>query len=205
MESEVKKRADVKILDTWNLERIYKTDEKWWNDFDDWKKFAEKGGSYKGLLSDPDVLFDFFRFEEDLMREGEKLETYAFLKSAEDLSNTTYQEMKSSCSLASSVIAENLSFVTPELFALSDETWYAFLSNEKLSPWKLKLERLLRFKNHTLSEQEERLLASVGEVTNIPSKTFRLLSDAETKFNSVTDDTGEQKPLTHETFQLFLP
>lgn len=204
MESELKKRADVAINDTWDLTRIYKSDDKWREDFEDWKKFAERTSSYKGKLSSVEGLIEFLRYEEDLSREGDKLSVYAFLKSSEDLSNATYQEMKSSFGLVANAVAESASFANPELLSLSDETWRIFLEDERLAPWKIKLQRLLRLKRHTLSPGEEKLIASLGELSEVPSKTFRLLNDAETKFKSVKDERGEERPLTHETFQLFL-
>ena len=204
MESEVKKRTDVAIGDTWDLTRIYRSDDKWREDFEDWKAFAQRVSSFKGTLNTVEALVEFFRYEEDLSREAEKLGVYAFLKSTEDLSNPTYQEMKNSFGLVSNALAEASSFVNPELLALPDETWQTFLSDERLTPWRVKLERLLRMKPHTLSSNEERLIALVGEVAEVPTKTFSLLNDVETKFGTVEDENGVSRPLTLETFQLFL-
>ncbi len=204
MPSELQKRSEVAASDTWDLTRIYGSDEKWREDFEDWKKFAERVSSYRGRLSDVETLVEFFRYEEDLSREADKLGVYAFLKSVEDLSNTTYQEMKSAFNLAANALGEKSSFVHPELLSLSDATWRTFLSDERLAPWKVNLERLLRLKPHTLTHDEERLIASVSELADVPSKTFRLLNDAETKFPPVEDEKGVSQPLTHETFQLFL-
>ncbi len=204
MESEVKKRTDVAIGDTWDLTRIYRSDDKWREDFEDWKAFAQRVSSFKGTLNTVEALVEFFRYEEDLSREAEKLGVYAFLKSTEDLSNPTYQEMKNSFGLVSNALAEASSFVNPDLLALPDETWQTFLSDERLTPWRVKLERLLRMKPHTLSSNEERLIALVGEVAEVPTKTFSLLNDVETKFGTVEDENGVSRPLTLETFQLFL-
>ncbi len=204
METELKKRADVAVNDTWDLSRIYKSEDKWFVDFEDWKKFAERVSSFKGTLSTVEALVEFFRYEEDLMREAEKLSTYVFLKSAEDLSNMKYQDMKGSFSLAANALAEESSFVNPELLSLPEETWDAFLKDERLAPWKVRLERLLRLKRHTLSPSEEKIIASMGEIADVPSRAFRLLNDVETKFGTSPNETGEEQPLTHETFQQFL-
>lgn len=204
MDSGVKKRHEVAVGDTWDLTRIYKNDEKWREDFDDWKVFAQRVSSFRGTLNTVEALVEFFRYEEDLSREAEKLSVYAFLKSTEDLSNSKYQEMKNSFGLIANVLAEASSFVNPELLALSEETWQAFLTDERLAPWRVKLERLRRMKPHTLSTEEERLIALVGEVVDVPAKTFSLLNDVETKFESLVDETGRPQPLTHETFQVFL-
>ncbi|MBP5622295.1 MAG: oligoendopeptidase F, partial [Thermoguttaceae bacterium] len=142
--------------------------------------------------------------EEALDREGERLGTYAFLKSTEDLANSTYQEMKSEFYLVANKVAEESSFVRPELLGFSSEKWDEIMNDERLSPWKLKLERILRFKPYSLSDKEERILASVGDVADAPSKAFRLLNDAETKFKPTKDESGKEAPLTLETLQLFL-
>ncbi|MDO5308146.1 MAG: oligoendopeptidase F [Planctomycetia bacterium] len=202
MESELKRRSEVAQEDTWDLTRIYKSDQKWRDDFGDWKKFAERITDYDGKLTDVDTIIEFFKYEEDLDREGDKLGTYVFLKSTEDLSNATYQEMQSEFSLAASQIGESASFVRPQLLA-NAEVWQNELTG-RLQPWRVKLERILRLKPHTLSESEERLIASVSDVADTPSKAFRLLSDVETKFESVNDEDGVARPLTNETLQLFL-
>lgn len=204
MESELKKRNEVVASDTWDLTRLCESDSVWSQRFENWKVLAAKIGSYKGRLSDIGVLVEFLMYEEDLNRKGDILGTYAFLKSTEDLSNSFYQEMKSSFYLAANRVAEESSFVRPELLSFSAEQWNELLSDKRLRPWKLSLERILRYKPHSLSDKEERLLASMGDVAEVSSKAFRLLNDAETKFKSTKNESGEEAHLTLETFQLFL-
>ena len=204
MELTLKKRDEVAENDAWDLSRLYVSDEDWQNEFNDWQTTAAKTASYRGRLSEIDALADFLAYEEELNRQGERLGTYAFLKSTEDLANATYQEMKSSFYLAANKIAEESSFVRPELLGLSEDQWDQLLKDEHLAPWKLQLERIRRFKPHTLSVEEERLLASLNPVAEVPSKTFRFLNDAETKFKPTKNEQGEDAPLTLETFHLFL-
>lgn len=204
VESEVKKRSDVAVADTWNLSLLCVSDEVWYEDFDAWKVFTERVVSYRGKLADVDTLVDFLKYEEELNRQGERLGTYAFLRSTEDLSNSTYQEMKGAFYLAANKVAEESSFIRPELLGFSSEKWSELMKDERLEPWKLKLERILRFKPHSLSDKEERLIASMGDVADAPSKAFRLLNDVETKFKPTKDESGKEAPLTLETLQLFL-
>ncbi len=204
METELKKRSEVAVSDTWDLSRLCKSDEVWKEDFEAWKKLAEKVTSYRGKLDDVETLVQFLKYEEELDRKGEKLGVYTFLKTTEDLSNSVYQEMKSAFYLAANKVAEESSFVRPELLSFSADKWEELLKDERLAPWKLKLERILRFKPYSLSDKEERLIASMGDVADAPSKAFRLLNDAETKFKSTKNESGEEAPLTLETFQLFL-
>lgn len=204
METELRKRSEVVVSDTWDLTRLCKSDGSWKQEFEDWKKLAEKVSTYRGKLSDAETLVEFLQYEEELDRKGETLGVYAFLKTTEDLSNSFYQEMKSAFYLAANKVAEESSFVRPELLSLSADKWDELLKDKRLAPWKLKLERILRFKPYSLSDKEERLIASMGDIADAPSKTFRLLNDAETKFKPTKNESGEEAPLTLETFQLFL-
>lgn len=204
MASELKKRSEVSVSDTWDLSKLFKSDEVWQQSFEAWKTLAEKVTTYRGKLDKVETLVDFLQYEENLDRKGEDLGTYAFLRTTEDLSNSFYQEMKSAFYLAANKVAEESSFVRPELLGFSADKWDELLKDERLAPWKLKLERILRFKPYSLSDKEERLLASMGDVADTPSKAFRLLNDAETKFKATKNESGEENPLTLETFQLFL-
>ena len=50
----------------------------------------------------------------------------------------------------------------------------------------------------------KRIIALTAEMGQTPSKAFRLLTDADFTFGTVKDENGIEKPLTHETFSLFL-
>lgn len=204
MEIEPKKRSEVSEEDTWDLSRLYKSDDAWRQEFEKWKKVGEEISKYKGRLNEIETLVEFLQYEEELDRVGDRLGTYAFLKTTEDLSRAEYQEMKDSYYLAANKISEEFSFVRPELIALSTEQWDEMLKDERLLPWRLSLKRILRLKPHTLSTREERLLASMGEFASSPSKAFRFLNDVETKFKPTKDESGNEALLTLETFQLFL-
>ena len=204
MDSELRKRGDVPVGDTWDLTRLYQTDEDWNRDFDLWKKLTEAIPTYRGRLNNADALYEFLNYEEELDKKGERLGAYVFLKSTEDLANTKYQEMKNAFYLVANRATEELSFFRPELLSLSEKKWEELLNDERLAPWKLYLERILRFRPHSLSDKEERLIASMADFADVPSKAFRFLNDAETKFKSVKDKSGEERPLTLETFQVFL-
>jgi oligoendopeptidase F len=66
------------------------------------------------------------------------------------------------------------------------------------------LERLVRYKPHTLSEREEELLAMQGEMAGATSKIFRQLHDADLKFGFVENEQGEKIELSPSTFSQLL-
>ncbi len=203
-ETEIKERKDVPTADTWNLKPLYKSDKAWRADFDAWKVDFAKIDAFRGRLGDVATLVEFFEFEREFDRKTDRLGVYEFLKSTENVVDPTYQEMKGEFSLAANQASQAASFVRPELLRLPTAAWQKMLADKRLAPWKLKLERILRFKKHSLSAKEEKLLAMVGDVSGASAKTFRVLNDGETKFKPVRDESGERRPLTSESFQIFL-
>jgi len=79
-----------------------------------------------------------------------------------------------------------------------------FLKSPALEPYKLLVERVNRFRAHTLSQPEEKLLAMQGEMAQTASKTFRQLNDADLKFGKVTNEKGAEQELTNASFSSFL-
>jgi oligoendopeptidase F len=73
-----------------------------------------------------------------------------------------------------------------------------------LVPFRLLLERLLRYNPHTLGKKEEKLLAMQTEMSQSIGQVFRQLNDADLKFGTIADDQGQQIELSHATFSLLL-
>ena len=66
------------------------------------------------------------------------------------------------------------------------------------------LERILRYKPHTLSPGEEKLLAMQGEMSDASNNIFRQLNNADLKFGFVKNEEGEEVELSHASFSTFL-
>jgi len=96
------------------------------------------------------------------------------------------------------------SFIRPEILSLSTAKLNKFIAAKPLAPYRLSLERLMRYKPHTLSDAEENLLAMQSEMAQTARTAFRQLLDADMKFGVVEDDQGQQIELSHATFQQLL-
>ena len=51
-----------------------------------------------------------------------------------------------------------------------------------MTEWKLALERILRYRPHTLGNKEEQLLAMQGQMSEASNQIFRQLNDADLKW-----------------------
>lgn len=194
-------RSEVDPKDTWDLDSLFASDEAWEEAYQAWEKQIAGFAEFQGKLGeDPATLAKCLQFDCDVDRAGDKLGIYAYLRTTEDTANSTYQRMFGRFQSLASKAAQAASYIRPEVLAISDETMQKFLESEELEPFHLVLERLVRFKPHTLSENEERLLAMQSDMAGSANRIFRQLNDADLKFGKVTNEKGQQVELTNSSF-----
>lgn len=203
-QNEIPTRGETPAKDCWNLRRVFSSNSEWETAFTVWLDEVKKFAPFQGKLGDPKSLANFLAFETEFDRQSERLILYAYLKSVEDLTDSSRQAMKERLMSALAHVGEAVSFVRPELLALSNAVWKKLLSDRRLALWRRKLEEIRRFKPHTLSTKEERLLAMTAEMSQTASKAFRMLTDADMSFGEIKDERGVRRPLTSESFSLFL-
>ncbi|MGW8258287.1 MAG: oligoendopeptidase F, partial [Thermoguttaceae bacterium] len=143
-------------------------------------------------------------FDEQFDRTAQRLGNYAHLKTAEDAGKSEYQRMQGRYLRAVALAAESSSFIRPEILAIPAAKMKRFLVDTCLDHYRLLLQRLLRFRPHTLSKKEERLLAMQTEMAQAAVQIFRQLTDVDLKFGTVRDENGRHIELSHATFSLLL-
>lgn len=199
------KRSDVKTADTWDLSSLAANDETWEIEFKKMEKMISGFAKFKGKLGDSvKQLVACLKFDEEFDRVAEKVAGYAFLKTTEDQADARYQRMIGRYQSVATKASEAASYIRPEVMALSEETIKKYLAAKEMQPFKLVLERILRYKPHTLNAREEQILAMQGEMAQVASKTFRQLLDADLKFGVVKNEKGEQIELSNSTFSRLL-
>lgn len=198
-------RSKVKAADTWDLSNLFATDDEWEQEFAKWQKQIKKFEPFRGTLGDgPAQLAKLLKFDSKLDRQGERIGSYAFLKTAEDTANSDYQRMVGRYQNAASQAAQAASFIRPEILSLSAAKLKKYLAAKELKHHKLQLERLVRYKPHTLSDSEEKLLAMQGEMAQAASRAFRQLTDADMKFGDLKNEQEDTIELGHSSFSAFL-
>ena len=197
-------RSEIPAGDTWDLTRLFENDAAWETAFAEWSAMIGGYAQFRGTLGQSaERLAEALRFDTKIDRLGDRLGTFAFLRHSEDVSNSTYQGLKARYLGIAAQAAEAASFLRPELLALPDETLKTYLQSPALADYKIALERVIRYKPHTLSTSEERLLALQTETSQTPRQVFDQLTDADLKFGTLTID-GEPLELSHGSFMLCL-
>ncbi len=202
-------RNEVPVENRWNVEALYVNPETWKSDLKGaqnqektpkWPKLSE----FKGKLHDPMAVAALFDFYMTVQRRLEKLHTYAHLRLDEDLGNDTF---KSDFGLISSLIHEfslETSWIEPEFLSLNEEQFKKLMAESNLKPYRFYLEKMGRMRPHTLSPDQEELMALSGKALDTSYKAFGALNNADLSFKPAVDSKGQEHPLSNGTYLSYL-
>ena len=198
-------RSEVSVSDTWDLSPLYASDAAWEEDFDVLQKEFSDVERFRGRIGESaDVLAGCLEFEKSVGLRIERLNQFASLRVTEDSSHAPALDREARLESLLVLVAEAFSFLPPEIQALPDETFEAFLSAEVLRDWTIPLRRLRRLRAHTLSTAEERLLALGSSALRGHGETFSQLTNVDMKFGKLRDGDGNERELTQSSFSSFL-
>ena len=186
----------------WDLTHIYKNDEEWEKEFKGVESDISGYERFKGILSkSSDNLLKCFQFDDAIGMKLEKLYLYAMLSKDSDMRVTKYQAMEERIKSLHSKAAAAGSFIRPELLQIPDKTLLQMVkSNEELNLYRHTINDLLRTKTHTLSKEQEQLLALSSEITQTPYNTYSMFTNADIKFPKISDDSGKDIEISHARY-----
>ena len=194
-------RAEVRPEDTWDLTSLFASDDAWEKAFAEFEAMIDGFGKFRGRLGESaEMLAECLKFDTSVDRLGDRVGTYAFLKATEDVANSAYQGLKARYMGVASRAGEAASYIRPEILTIPDDRLAGFLKSPVLAEYKLALERLLRYKPHTLSEKEERLLAMQAETAQTAHQVFDQLLNADLKFGTLEVAPGKTIELSHGSY-----
>lgn len=193
-------RSEQRIEDTWDLSALSESPEKWQKSMKALRKRLKEAQSFKGHLADSsDSLYSAMCYLRDVYMELEKLGSWAFLCYAADSSNAEVQMRAGLSEQLNSEFSEKLSYFDPELMAIPEEMISSCLKEPRFREFRVYIRKSRRYREHILSEKEERILSLYSPVSSSPSDAFDDLNDIDLDFGSVN---GEK--LTHATYARFI-
>ena len=198
-------RDEIPAGDRWDLSPLFKGENEWEDLFLKLEKDIENYKKYRGTLRESiDIFVEAIEFDLQISREIEQLHTFTHLKSDEDKTNQHYLGLYQRSMNLANRASELSSFMVPEIQSVPDEIISTYLHDERLREYGFYLEKILRYKPHTLKEESEEILAMSGEIAHASSQFFSQLDNADLKFGTIQDDGGDIIELSHGNFITFL-
>lgn len=191
---------------TWDLTTIFATDQAWEEELSTLSADVDAAKALAGhLLDSSDSLLKTTETYMGLMRRLEKLYVYASMKNDEDTAVAYYQELQAKATALYAKLSETFAFYEPEFMALSEEDYAKFLKETPaLGLYNHHFERLLKTREHILSQEAEELLAGAQEIFGSARETFSVMDNADIAFPWVTNDDGDAVELTHGNYISFM-
>ncbi len=200
-------RSEVRLEDTWDLTQIFKTEAEFEQMLKDLEgDILEELKSYKGrLIESADTLYNFLKTNEKFTKMVYKVYMYAHLSHDVDVADT---KNAANYARVNQVLAKTdavLSFVDPELMKLTEETLEKFYVDKKeLELYRHHFKVLLRHKDHTLSEQEEYIIAKFAPIKSAANMIFSKLTDADIVFPEIEDEKGNKHQLSEGLYRVYM-
>ena len=201
-ENKIRQRCEIPEEDKWAVEDIYPSDEAWEAEAATIEQEKQLLMTYAGHLADnADKLYEYLTNMERVDQIVSKLAGYSMRRADEDTRVAQYQAMVGKLMGMAVALGAATSFETPEIMAISDETIDRFYAEKpELERYRRYLTNLRRMKAHSLSAEEERLLAAAGEMAQAPDNIYGMFADADLKFEDAIDAEGKAHPLSQGTF-----
>lgn len=202
----MKDRKDIDKKYTWNLDKIYSSID----DFDKDYKLAvgkiEEISKYENNLTDSSKnMYNGIKLYFDTGRIMEKLYMYTHLSFDLDTSNNKKQELTVKISNLYDMFSKNSYYFHTSIRKLDkDELDRYYKEEQKLHEYENYIKDIYRYKEHILSDEEERLLSSIGKIVGNSYDTYELFKDSDMSFDSIKDEDGNEVELTNSTYSVYM-
>ena len=198
----IPKRSEIDPKNTWATEDLFANDEAWEQAMAELASMPEQMASFRGRLGESGAcLLDYFRLGDAYSLKISRAANYAFRKADEDTTVGKYQEMRGKIISLDVAVSSASAFDTPEILAIPDETLERFYQETPdLQLYRRALDKIRARRAHVLSDAEEKLLASAGEMAESPEQIGSMFRNADLKFPDAVDANGEKHQLTQGSY-----
>ena len=190
----------------WDLTKIFKNQEEVEKLMKEVKEEISKFSQYEIKMNENAT--DFYNEINNyynITRRLEKLAVYASLKFDEDTSNNLNQSLKLRIDNLYDEWSKVCFFVTPNILKKEyTEIEEYYKEVPKLKEYETILKREYRYKEHTLSDVEEKLLSNMTKVFNNDYNTYELLKDSDISFGKIKDENNNEVELTCSNYGVYI-
>jgi len=198
-------RAKIPSAQQWRLEDLYPSDTAWKQAKDEVAGRLDGILQYKGKLTDsPASMLACLTLHSEMSKAFGRLYSYAHMKSDQDTRDATYLAMKQEIEQLLTEYNTRASFIEPEIVTLEPATVEKFIADEPgLKVYRMYLLDVLRAKPHTLSQEEEKILARTGQMADAPGSVYTVFSNAEMPYPEITLSDGTAATLNKSGYALY--
>jgi oligoendopeptidase F len=185
-------RAKVADAYTWNLAEVFQTEAAWRARKEAVTAELPTLRDFRGRLgSSAQALADALELGSRLDKELSRLFVYASMLADEDTRKSEPQGMQQEMQQIYARFGAEASFMEPEILKVGSARVETLIAAEpRLTPYAFYLRDIVRRAPHTLSDNEEKILADAAPLAGSASNIYTILANADFPYPTITASDG---------------
>lgn len=197
-------RNDVPDKYKWDLSNFIKDEKDYQEKIDYIKENLPKVKEYVGCTKSGEKLYEYMEFDIALAGAIESLDGYTFALQDEDLANDKAKEKRQFVLNLVTEYSYESSFFLPELLSLDKEKYESLYEYQDLKKYKSYLDNQYRFKEHTLTEEEEKIVSLLTQDLPTYSNIQTTIINSCNNYGEITLEDGTVETLTLTNYSKLL-
>ena len=197
-------RKDVPDKYKWDLSNFVKDENDYQKKVKYIKENLPKLKEFVGCTKSGEKLYEYMEFDISLAGAIEGLDGYTFALQDEDLANDKEKEKRQFVLNLLTQYRYESSFFNPELLSLSKEEYDALYKFEDLKKYKSYLDDQYRFKDHTLTEEEKKMVSLLTQDLPTYSNIQATIINSCNNYGEITLEDGSVETLTLTNYRSLL-
>lgn len=201
-----KERHEIDKKYQWDLSVIYADDAAFYADFALAEQKIADFPKYEATMCESaQGLYETLRAATDIEEIIEKLWHFASLNFSVDTANNAYQSLNAKVRALAVKAGSASWFVSPYLLRLDEATvQHWFLEYPALETFRRMIEKNMRMKPHTLSDECEELMSRLEDTVGTHGDIRSIFANSDLRFGKIRNDEGKLVELTDTNYVSFL-
>jgi oligoendopeptidase F len=197
-------RTKVEDKYKWNLTDLYPSDAAWEQKKLEFEKRIPEVEAFRGKLAESSTqLLQCLETLSNINKEFGRLYSYASMMSDQDTRVSKYLGTKSELMQLGTKFSSAAAYVEPEILKIEKSTIDKFLAeNSGLKIYRQYIDDIIRRKEHTGTESEEKIIAAAGLIASTPDDVYNVFSNADFPDAEVQLTSGQKIKLDKSAFAL---
>lgn len=206
MVKEEKQRSEIEDKYKWDLTRMYKDENEFNLDCNNLIHLFEKLKEFKGIITkDSKTLYDYLKLEDQIDIIFTNLYVYASCKNDVDLTDKDSQKQYNKVLDLLSKYDDISSFTTPELLKTDYKVIKKYIKeNDSLKEYAFDLEQIYRYQPYVLSENEEKLVSNLTELSLKFKNNFNIINNTLVDLGYIKDEDDNNVKLTNGNYSKYI-
>ena len=199
-------RESIEEQYKWDLRQVFESVDEFNNLYKEVQEKIKEFSKYEDTMDNSATNFyNTINNYYEISRLLDKLYVYTSMNFDTDTSNNKSQSLKLKVSNLYDDWSKVSFFVTPTILKKDYKEIEEYYKQEpKLLDYEIILKREFRYKEHILSDEEEKLLSSLSKAFGNDYQTYSLLKDSDLTFDNIKDEEGNDVELNSSNYSLYI-